>query len=76
MPNLFEADELEKAIIATRPAAKDAGISEENRDEIFDFFISRVRNHLHLVLCMSPVGDAFRLVNYFCYYYFNNNHNV
>ncbi|KAF7987651.1 hypothetical protein HCN44_003514 [Aphidius gifuensis] len=60
VPNLFEADELEKAIIATRPAAKDAGISEENRDEIFDFFISRVRNHLHLVLCMSPVGDAFR----------------
>lgn len=60
MPNLFEADELEKAIIATRPAAKEAGIPEENRDEIYDYFIGRVRNHLHLVLCMSPVGDAFR----------------
>ncbi|XP_043266980.1 dynein axonemal heavy chain 6 [Venturia canescens] len=60
VPNLFEADELEKAIIATRPAAKGAGIAEENRDGIYDFFIGRVRNHLHLVLCMSPVGDAFR----------------
>ena len=60
VPNLFEADELEKAIIATRPAAKEAGIAEENRDEIYEYFIGRVRNHLHLVLCMSPVGDAFR----------------
>ncbi|CAB0031813.1 unnamed protein product [Trichogramma brassicae] len=45
VPNLFEADELERAIIATRPAAKEAG---------------RVRNYLHLMLCMSPVGEAFR----------------
>lgn len=60
VPNLFEADELEKAIIETRPAAKEAGIAEENRDGIYDYFIGRVRNHLHLVLCMSPVGDAFR----------------
>ncbi|XP_058809206.1 dynein axonemal heavy chain 6 [Phymastichus coffea] len=60
VPNLFEAEELERAIIATRPAAKEAGISESNRDAIYQFFIGRVRNHLHLMLCMSPVGDAFR----------------
>ncbi|XP_011495537.1 PREDICTED: dynein heavy chain 6, axonemal [Ceratosolen solmsi marchali] len=60
IPNLFEAEELEKAIILTRPAAKDAGIDEANRDGIYQFFIGRVKNHLHLMLCMSPVGDAFR----------------
>ncbi|KAK0176317.1 hypothetical protein PV328_000464 [Microctonus aethiopoides] len=60
VPNLYEDDELEKAIIATRPAAKSAGILEGNRDEIYEYFISRVRNHLHLVLCMSPAGDALR----------------
>ncbi|XP_046489725.1 dynein axonemal heavy chain 6 [Neodiprion pinetum] len=60
VPNLFEADELEKAIIATRPAAKLVEIAETARDEIYRFFIGRVRNHLHLMLCMSPVGDAFR----------------
>ncbi|XP_053596859.1 dynein axonemal heavy chain 6 [Microplitis demolitor] len=60
VPNLFESEELEKIIIATRPAAKEAGIPEENRDEIYNLFVSRVRNHLHVVLCMSPAGDAFR----------------
>ncbi|KAG5888365.1 hypothetical protein JTB14_033502 [Gonioctena quinquepunctata] len=60
VPNLFESDEYEKVIIGTRPAAKEAGIDESNRDGIYDYFVSRVRNRLHLVICMSPVGDAFR----------------
>ncbi|XP_074520194.1 dynein axonemal heavy chain 6 [Halichoeres trimaculatus] len=60
VPSLFEKDELEQVLAATRPKAKEAGISEENRDEVFQYFISRVREKLHIVLCMSPVGDAFR----------------
>ncbi|KAF2878695.1 hypothetical protein ILUMI_27474 [Ignelater luminosus] len=60
VPNLFEADEYEKVIIACRDPAKASGISEGNRDGIYDFFILRVRSNLHLSLCMSPVGDAFR----------------
>ncbi|XP_043248669.1 dynein axonemal heavy chain 6 [Colletes gigas] len=60
VPNLYETDELEKVIIATRPAAKATGISEGNRDAIYQFFIGRVRNQLHLMICMSPIGDAFR----------------
>ncbi|CAH1962386.1 unnamed protein product [Acanthoscelides obtectus] len=60
VPNLFEADEYEKVIIGCRPSAKEAGIDEGNRDGIYDLFISRVRSKLHLVICMSPVGDAFR----------------
>ncbi|XP_018593809.2 dynein heavy chain 6, axonemal [Scleropages formosus] len=60
VPNLFEKDELEQVLAAMRPKAKEAGISEGNRDEVFQFFIARVREKLHIVLCMSPVGDAFR----------------
>ncbi|KAM4603925.1 LOW QUALITY PROTEIN: dynein axonemal heavy chain 6-like [Polymixia lowei] len=60
VPNLFEKDELEQVLAATRPKAKEAGINESNRDEVFQLFISRVREKLHIVLCMSPVGDAFR----------------
>ncbi|KAJ8983473.1 hypothetical protein NQ317_014931 [Molorchus minor] len=60
VPNLFESDEYEKVIIGCRPAAKEAGFEEASRDFIYNFFISRVRSKLHLVICMSPVGDAFR----------------
>uniref|UniRef100_A0A8C5LU47 Dynein axonemal heavy chain 6 n=1 Tax=Leptobrachium leishanense TaxID=445787 RepID=A0A8C5LU47_9ANUR len=60
VPNLFEKDELEYVLAATRPKAKEAGIPEGNRDEVFQYFISQVRQRLHIVLCMSPVGDAFR----------------
>ena len=34
VPNLFEKDELEKVLAATRPKAKEAGINEGNRDEV------------------------------------------
>ena len=27
---------------------------------LFNYFISRVRDQLHIVLAMSPIGDAFR----------------
>ncbi|OAF70538.1 hypothetical protein A3Q56_01708 [Intoshia linei] len=60
VPNLFDAEEYEKLIIGCRPDAKEAGISEGNREAIYNFAISRVRNNLHIVLCMSPVGRAFR----------------
>lgn len=60
VPNLFEADEYEKVMTACRPDAKKSGVDEGNRDGIYEFFIKRVRQNLHLSLCMSPVGDAFR----------------
>ena len=34
VPNLFEKDELEQVLAATRPKAKEAGINEGNRDEV------------------------------------------
>ncbi|XP_055866073.1 dynein axonemal heavy chain 6-like isoform X2 [Biomphalaria glabrata] len=60
VPNLFEPDEYERLIIGCRPGAKEAGIPEVNRDAIYDYCIHCVRNNLHIVLCMSPVGSAFR----------------
>ncbi len=33
---------------------------EETRDGLWRAFINRVRDHLHMVLAMSPVGEAFR----------------
>merc|ERR1719354_1384339 len=58
--NLFEKDELEQVLQLVRPHAKLQGISESDRDGVYQHFIARVRQNLHIVLCMSPVGDAFR----------------
>ena len=32
-------------------------------ETMFNFFIERVRSNLHIILCMSPVGDPFRFAN-------------
>jgi dynein heavy chain len=60
VPNLFEKDELEFIMGATRPFVKNAGLNEGDRDVVWQFFINRVREKLHIVLCMSPVGSSFR----------------
>lgn len=59
VPNLFAADEKEKIISDVRPFAREAGLGE-GRDVVYAYFVQRVRTNLHIVLCMSPVGDAFR----------------
>ena len=60
VPNLFASDEYEQIIAAVRPSAKEHGVAEQDRDGIFAHFIGQVQERLHIVLCMSPVGDAFR----------------
>uniref|UniRef100_A0A8C3IXY3 Dynein axonemal heavy chain 6 n=1 Tax=Chrysemys picta bellii TaxID=8478 RepID=A0A8C3IXY3_CHRPI len=64
VPNLFEKDELEQVLAPTRPKAKEAGIPEGTKaglfPAVFQYFVNRVRQKLHIVLCMSPVGEAFR----------------
>lgn len=60
VPNLFEGDEYEKIILNTRQSCLEAKYHDTTREGIFEFFIKRVRANLHVVICMSPVGDAFR----------------
>jgi dynein heavy chain, axonemal len=59
IPDLFASDELDAIVNQLRGAAKSAGIPD-TRDSILDFFIDRVRNNLHVILCFSPVGNLFR----------------
>ena len=35
---------------------------EDNTQAVFNFLINRVRANVHVVLCMSPVGEDFRFV--------------
>lgn len=32
----------------------------QSSDSLFAYLIERVRNNLHIILCLSPVGDPFR----------------
>jgi dynein heavy chain len=60
VPNLFELDEMERIIASARPLAVAAG-KVETRDAIYQHFVQLVRENLHIVICMSPIGDAFRV---------------
>lgn len=59
VPNLYENDEIEKIISAVRPLAKKAG-KPETKDAIFQYYVYLVRENLHMVLAMSPIGAGFR----------------
>ncbi|KAK1794827.1 hypothetical protein P4O66_009897, partial [Electrophorus voltai] len=61
VPNVFAADE--RAIIAEKMQAV-ARMEGRKTDatplSIYNYFINRVRDNLHIILVMSPIGDAFR----------------
>ena len=59
VPNLFAADEINGFREAVRNDARAAGV-EETPSELWAYFIERCRSNLHLILCMSPIGEAFR----------------
>jgi dynein heavy chain len=60
VPNLFPDDEMAKIVNDIRPVVKAMGLPE-TRDNCVSTFVSRVRDFLHIVLCMSPVGDNLRV---------------
>ena len=45
---------------AVRNECKGAGI-QDTPENLWDFFLDKVRKYLHVCLCFSPVGDKFRI---------------
>jgi dynein heavy chain len=60
IPELFAKDEVDGIIGKVRAEAKSNGV-EDAPGPIFNFFVDKVRRNLHIALCFSPVGDAFRI---------------
>jgi dynein heavy chain len=60
IPNLFPQDEQDKIVGDMFPVCKELGIPE-TRDNCLATFVRRSRENLHIVLAMSPVGDALRI---------------
>jgi len=58
--NLYAQDETDKICADMIAVCKNDGIPE-TRDNCLAHFVSRVRDKLHIVLCMSPVGDSLRI---------------
>ncbi|KAM9856968.1 dynein axonemal heavy chain 1 [Aulostomus maculatus] len=59
VPNLYAADEQERIMTAMRPVVQDMG-QQPTKANLMAAHIRRVRNNIHTVLCMSPIGEVFR----------------
>ncbi|KAJ3214893.1 Dynein heavy chain 1, axonemal [Dinochytrium kinnereticum] len=59
VPNIYTNEEMDRIMNAMRPLAMDLAIVP-NRENLFALYVTRVRTNLHLIICMSPIGDAFR----------------
>jgi dynein heavy chain len=59
--NLYQKDEIDEITAELVPIMKKADPKRApTQDNLYDFFIARARNNLHVVLCFSPVGEKFR----------------
>ena len=57
--DLYTEDDKSNIINLVRAKCKSEGKGDTN-DEIYQYFIDKVRENLHVVLCFSPIGDTFR----------------
>ncbi|XP_069790705.1 dynein axonemal heavy chain 7 isoform X4 [Narcine bancroftii] len=63
VPNLFPVDEKQEVCERMRLIDRQKDKSKQTDGSplaLFNMFIERCRNQLHVVLAMSPIGDAFR----------------
>lgn len=60
IPDLFQPDEIEDIVGALRNEVKQSGIID-TKENIWKYFIDKVRRMLKIVLCFSPVGSTLRV---------------
>ena len=60
VPNLWASDEKDLILNDTRPICAQLKRPEDN-ESVYKTFVERVRNNLHIILCMSPIGDSLRI---------------
>eukprot|EP01038_Epipyxis_sp_PR26KG_P004763 gene4763-6681_t len=63
VPNIFPSDERSAICESVRPFARQVfgkAATDMSLQDLYAFFIRRVKQNLHIVLAFSPIGDAFR----------------
>jgi dynein heavy chain len=59
VPNIYSSDELSQVRASVEKPAKEAGVPF-GPEALYEFFLSRVRENLHVVFCLSFIGESFR----------------
>jgi len=60
VPNLWLVDERAEILESMSQASKKEGRDLQTPTQLYAYFVERCRLNLHVVLCFSPIGDAFR----------------
>jgi dynein heavy chain len=58
--DLFPKEDLDGLLGGIRNEAKGAGYLD-TPDQLFEYFVTKVKANLHVVLCFSPVSEMFRI---------------
>uniref|UniRef100_A0A8D1UYI8 Dynein axonemal heavy chain 1 n=1 Tax=Sus scrofa TaxID=9823 RepID=A0A8D1UYI8_PIG len=59
IPNLYNLDEQDQIVNTMRPYIQERGL-QPTRANLMVAYTGRVRSNIHMVLCMSPIGEVFR----------------
>lgn len=60
VPALFDEDMKKGMGDLVRDEAKKLGVTE-TKEELWNYFVEKVKDQMHIVLCMSPAGDTLRI---------------
>nr|XP_009665828.1 PREDICTED: dynein heavy chain 1, axonemal [Struthio camelus australis] len=59
IPNIYSPDDQEQIMTAMKPIVRDLG-QQSTKANLMAAYTGRVRSNIHMVLCMSPIGEVFR----------------
>ncbi|XP_053933024.1 dynein axonemal heavy chain 1 [Cuculus canorus] len=59
VPNIYGLDDQEQIMTAMKPVVRDLG-QQPTKANLMAAYTGRVRSNIHVVLCMSPIGEVFR----------------
>jgi dynein heavy chain, axonemal len=57
---MFPYDERAAVLELCRTASRKEGNPLDSPAKLWNYFIEKTKANLHIVLCLSPIGDAFR----------------
>ncbi|RMC00001.1 hypothetical protein DUI87_23409 [Hirundo rustica rustica] len=59
IPNIYNPEDQDQILTAMKPIVRDLG-QQPTKANLMAAFTARVRSNIHMVLCMSPIGEVFR----------------